>query len=479
MKAKIVAAITLIGVATTACDSIGQAMTAHTDVLARAAGHELKVDRAASLINTNPRIPAQPDVVNAVANLWVDYMLLATAASKDSTLRNVNLDYLLKPVLDQDAVVQLRDKEVKFDTTFTDAELQQEFERTGTGLQVKARHILLRLPADATPAARDSVMKLAQSLRDQARAGGDFAELARKHSADGSAAQGGDLGFFGKGQMVAPFEEAAFKTPVGQVSDVVESPFGLHVIKVEERKNSSFADFRDSFRMQMVQERVAKAEENYVKGLTDPLNIEIQPGAYEIVKEYAAKPETNVRGRTASRALVKYKGGEFTTGDYVDFLRTRMNAQNRAGIPQQPDENLKNMLESLTRSKILVEEAGRKKLNMPAVRLDSMKTQAYQQLVEAARAAGLLNIQPQEGESKDAAIERRVLQLMEATIKGETNVIPLGPLSYSLREQFKGEIFERSVPAVVAKIEATRPPQQTPPPGQLAPTPPPTGTTGN
>ena len=477
MKAKIVAAITLIGVATTACDSIGQAMTAHTDVVARAAGHELKVDRAASLIATNPRIPAQPDVVQAVANLWVDYMLLATAASKDSTLRNVDLDDLLKPIRDQDAVVQLRDKEVKFDTTFTDAELQKMFEETGTGVQVRARHILLRLPADAPPAARDSVTKLAQSLRDQARAGADFAELAKKHSSDGSAPQGGDLGFFGKGQMVAPFEEAAFKTPVGQVSDVVESPFGLHVIKVEEKKTSNFAEFRDSYRVQAIQEAIQKAEENYVKALVDPLNIEVQPGAYEVVKDLAGKPDASVRGRAASRALVKYKGGSFTAGDLVDFMRTRMNAQQRAGIAQQPDENIKNMLEAITRSKILVEEAGRKNLKIPEVRLDSMRNSAYQQLVEAARAAGLLNIQVQEGESKDQAIERRVLALLEATIKGETNVIPLGPLSYTLREQFKGEIFERSIPAVVAKIEATRPPQQMAPGMQPPPTPPPTGTT--
>src|SRR5688500_916239 len=149
MKAKIVAAITLIGVATTACDSIGQAMTAHTDVIARAAGHELKVDRAATLISTNPRIPAQPDVVTAVANLWVDYMLLATAASKDSTLRNVKLEDLLKPVMDQDAVVQLRDQVIKVDTIFTDAQLQQLFEQSGTGAQVRARHILLKLESDA------------------------------------------------------------------------------------------------------------------------------------------------------------------------------------------------------------------------------------------------------------------------------------------------------------------------------------------
>ena len=480
MKAKIVAAITLVSaLATTACDSIGQAMTAHTDVLARAAGHELKVDRAASLLAANPRIPAQPDVVTAVANLWVDYMLLATAAAKDSTLKNIDLDPLLQPVIEQNVVVQLRDKVIKVDTAMSDADLQKMFEANNPGLQVKARHILLRLAPDATPAARDSVTKLAQSLRDQARSGADFAELAKKHSADGSAQQGGDLGYGTQSSWVAPFWDAASKLQVGQVSDVVESPFGLHVIKVDDRKMPSFEENKAAFRPQAIATRQQQAEETYVKSLTEPLKLEVQPGAYEVVKDLALKPETEMKGRAGSRALVKYEGGSLTAKDYVGFLRTRLNAQNRAVIPQRSDEELKNLLESMARSKILVEEAGRQKLTMPTTTVDSMKEDARKQLVELIRSAGLLSIQPQEGENREQAMERKVLSMLESTIKGEMNVIPLGALSYSLRDQFGAEVFERSIPAVVTKVEATRPPGQGLPPGMQPPAPtPPPATTG-
>src|SRR5688572_913005 len=124
----------------TACDSFGQAMTSHQDVLARAAGHELSVDKAASLFALNPRIPPQPDVVNAIANLWIDYTLLATAITKDSTLNAVNLDPIIEPYVEQEIVWRLREKVIKVDTALDDTRLKAMLEKEGTGTQVKARH---------------------------------------------------------------------------------------------------------------------------------------------------------------------------------------------------------------------------------------------------------------------------------------------------------------------------------------------------
>ena len=82
-----------------------------------------------------------------------------------------------------------------------------------------------------------------------------------------------------------------------------------------------------------------------------------------------------------------------------------------------------------------------------------MKNEIYKQLVFAVQSTGLMNIQPQSGENKEQAIERRVNTLLEATIKGEQNVIPLGPLSYGLREQFGGEVFERAVPLAIPRAD--------------------------
>jgi len=103
---------------------------------------------------------------------------------------------------------------------------------------VRARHILIVVDKNATDKDRKAAKKLLGKLKRQIAKGEDFAELAKKHSKDGSAAQGGDLGAFPRGAMVKPFEDAAFALKAGEVSDIVETQFGYHLIKVEEKQAS-------------------------------------------------------------------------------------------------------------------------------------------------------------------------------------------------------------------------------------------------
>lgn len=104
--------------------------------------------------------------------------------------------------------------------------------------QIHARHILLKLDPDAGDAFKTEVRKKAEEVLAKVKAGEDFAALAKQYSEDSSAAQGGDLGTFGRGKMVKPFEDAAFALDPGATSDIVESPFGLHIIKVEAKEDA-------------------------------------------------------------------------------------------------------------------------------------------------------------------------------------------------------------------------------------------------
>jgi peptidyl-prolyl cis-trans isomerase C len=105
------------------------------------------------------------------------------------------------------------------------------------GERVRASHILIGVPEGADPATKQLAFAKAAEVLSQVKAGGDFAALAKQHSTDpGSAPGGGDLGFFERGQMVGPFEQAAFALAPSQTSEIVESPFGYHIIKVAEKQ---------------------------------------------------------------------------------------------------------------------------------------------------------------------------------------------------------------------------------------------------
>lgn len=472
-----IARIALVGVLTStlvACDGFARAVTSHTNVLARAAGHELAVEQAASLIAPHTGIPAQPQVVEAVANLWVDYTLLATAATQDSLLRNVDVDLYLRPMLDQQAVLRLRDEVVQVDTVIGDDELQAQYEEEGP-VQVSARHILLRLPDDPTQEQRDSVRAQMAELRDRALADEDFAELAREFSQDGGTAQqGGHLGTFTRGQMLAPIEEAALATPIGEVSDVVESIHGYHIIQVDQRELPDFEAVKDSFRGQVISRRQEEAIESYVENLTGPRELEVQDGAVENAKALALKPNMNLSGRAASRALVRYDGGGLNAEDFLDQARTWDPGQ-RGQLAAATDDAVDQILEGLTRDKILVQEAENRGLEATPVQRDSMRAAIQGQLAMFARSAGFTSIQPQDGETMYQAVDRRVRNYLDAIMRGEQNAIPLGAIGFSLRQHYGGEIFDRSFDAVVTQIAQNRP-AAPPPAAPAAPAAPPSDT---
>nr|BAL56208.1 peptidil-prolyl cis-trans isomerase [uncultured Acetothermia bacterium]BAL59918.1 hypothetical protein HGMM_OP4C554 [Candidatus Acetothermum autotrophicum] len=133
------------------------------------------------------------------------------------------------------------------------AYLEEHRDEYDTPEEVHARHILIRVPENASEAEIAQAKKQIEDIKRELEDGADFAELAKKYSQDpGSAQNGGDLGFFGRGQMVQEFEDAAFALEPGQVSDPVRTQFGFHLIKVEEKKPAQHPE------LTQIRERVLK-----------------------------------------------------------------------------------------------------------------------------------------------------------------------------------------------------------------------------
>jgi peptidyl-prolyl cis-trans isomerase C len=161
-------------------------------------------------------------------------------------------------------------------------ENQQRFEIPE---QVKASHILIKPDTsdpNVEPALAEAAAKAkAEDLLKQIKDGADFAELAKAKSGCPSSARGGDLGFFSKGQMVPAFEEATLALEVGQVSDIVKTRFGYHIIKVADRKEAgtkTFEQVKSDLMAMLTAEKQRELTEQYVESLKVEANIVYPPG---------------------------------------------------------------------------------------------------------------------------------------------------------------------------------------------------------
>ncbi len=151
--------------------------------------------------------------------------------------------------------------------------------------QVRARHILFKVAEDADEATVKAAHDKAVAAHKRAVAGEDFAKLAEELSEGPSAPKGGDLGFFTHDQMVPAFANAAFALQPGQISDVVRSRFGFHVIKVEDRKPAgtrSLEEVHDRLKGVVVQSKTGEAVGTLLDQLRKSADIEtmgVPPGA--------------------------------------------------------------------------------------------------------------------------------------------------------------------------------------------------------
>jgi peptidyl-prolyl cis-trans isomerase C len=157
--------------------------------------------------------------------------------------------------------------------------------------QVQASHILIKVDPEATPEARAEAKKKLEDILKQAKEGGDFAALAKEHSACPSGAQGGDLGMFGRGQMVKEFEETAFALKPGQISGIVETQFGYHIIKVTDKKEAgkvAFDEVKDQIEAYLTQQKRGEFWQNYSQKMRDEAKIEYSPEEKEMREKLEA-----------------------------------------------------------------------------------------------------------------------------------------------------------------------------------------------
>jgi peptidyl-prolyl cis-trans isomerase C len=164
--------------------------------------------------------------------------------------RGMTLEGLRKDAIVDLSVTKLVDTEVATLPGPSDADARDFYAKNPDKFKedesVRASHILIRVDEKADAAAKKKARAEIDDVLKQVKAGGDFAKLAQQHSQDGSASQGGDLNYFTKGQMVPAFDKVAFELKPGQVSDVVTTQFGYHIIKVIDHKTARTVPFEEA-----------------------------------------------------------------------------------------------------------------------------------------------------------------------------------------------------------------------------------------
>lgn len=425
-------------------------------LVAKAGTNRFKVDEAVQLLVDQENLPNDVEVVRALSELWADYTLLANEAAKDSMLASLDLEPLIRQQLDQEMIFQLRDSVIKVDTAITDADLLSAYEREAPDARLHASHILLGFPDQATPAQRDSVRTALEGIRRRALTGESFAALARQYSQDpGSAPLGGDLGTFGKGDMVKPFEDAAFALQPGQISEVVETPYGLHVIRLEGKEAPGFEQVKEQFRIGLLNRRFMQAESIFIAGVEKQGNPTIQEGALAVVREIAKDPGTRLSGRAGRRALVSFEGGAVTVDDYRSLVQAQQ-PQFRSQVQSATDEQIESFLKGLAQRELLVAEAEKKGLAPSQARVDSLVSEAHAQLRSVATDIGFRPVERAPDEALEPAVARAVRKALTDVLTGARDVVPLGQIAFQLRERNSTAVFEAGLGEVVLKIGQAR-----------------------
>ncbi len=181
------------------------------------------------------------------------------------TLEQVGLTEAM--VKEQMSTQVLLDKMLASEVEVTDADISELFEQRKQELsdpeQIRASHILVESREEA------------EQLLADLEGGADFAALAMEHSTDGSAQQGGDLGYFGHGDMVLPFEEAAFALDKGERSDVVESQFGYHLIEVTDiPRNWTIEEKQEELKLELEQQKLGEKRTEWLADSRNDAQIE-------------------------------------------------------------------------------------------------------------------------------------------------------------------------------------------------------------
>lgn len=385
---RLVSGFVLGGVLLSGCDKFA----ARSDVAALVGAHELSAARVAEIMGKSGGGPTL-QAAEFIANLWLDYSLFAQAVAKNEIKTDsTSIEAVLWPTYASARARIWRDSVRARRAVLSAGAVDSAY--SGTEGRI-VQHIIL-MPAGPTAADTATAKKQADDALGKLRGGADFGQLAAQISGDGSKTDQGYLPFGPRGQFVKEFDDVAWNLQPGEMSGVVKSQFGFHIIR-----RPTLDEARSRIQAKLTEETAGKTDSLYIAELTAAYGIKVAGGGPAAMKSAAAYPEDV---RKSNRTLVSIKGGDLTVGDFVKWT-AMFPLQAKMQIRNAPDSLLNEFAKDLAVRTILVKAADSAGLQVqPQMR--QFAQMRYTQSVEQLRTELGLGVPELGAESKLSAADK-------------------------------------------------------------------------
>jgi peptidyl-prolyl cis-trans isomerase D len=444
--------IAVIGAAllVTGCDSIKDAFSAHSNVVAKAADQELSVTRLATLMGSSAA-PLRKDVANAIVDAWVNYHLVAEAAANNDSLKDTKtVDEAMWAVIANIKAKKYYDAVAK---TWKAPDSSSAEAAYNNGTLLAASHILL-LTQDTTPAGKAKVKQRIDALRGQVNSA-NFADMARKNSQDpGSAPRGGSLGVFPRGAMVKEFDEATAALKPGEISPVIQTPYGYHIIR-----RPLFSEVKGEFVQAMQAGGMQAAESTFLAGLETANKVEVKAGTAAAVRAVVENPTNH---RSDKTVLATSRLGKFTAADLARWMETfPPQAQVAERVKQAPDSLMPLFVKNFVRNELVLHAADSAKLGPSAQQLADARKMFMTSVTNAWTA---LNVDPKSLEAaakskadREKLAAQRVEDYVTKLLKQQAQYVDVTvPVQNVLRDKYDYSINQEALDQVLLEAAKVR-----------------------
>ena len=436
-----------------ACQGLGEAFSAHTDVVATAASQQLTVTRLGDLLGkAKMQIPLNRDVALLVArDLWVPYQLLGVAAARGDSLKDPKAIEGAATAMLENAILG-RFMESVAAKLPVDTGSEASYLAAKGGLY-SARHILFLLSKNAPPAVKDSIHRLAQSVAKKVT-DANFAELAKKYSGDPTKDKGGDLGVFPLGMMVKPFGDALAKLKPGEISPAVETQFGFHIIQ-----RNSWDRAKTDYLAQSTGRSRQVAESTYIAQVQSSSNVKLKSDAAATMKEVAKDPISN---RSNKKVLATYNGGELTAGRIaLVLLASPQSGRLVQQIQGAPDSLVTQYVTNMTQREVLLQRADRAKVVVTPEELAGLHRDFLQAVVQSWEALGVdpksLADSGKTPADREKIAAARVEKFLDRVMAGEIQPLPIpSPVQIVLMDKFSAKVNATGIDRALERAATLR-----------------------